>query len=92
MFLDNAQLSAIHREIHDLMVLRSEQEDLMRRKNEEIHELRGDLESLQRAHTGAKDDMDKVRRDSTNDSVENLLYLRHLKEFFKDARYKNIIL
>ena len=42
------------------MVMRGEQEDLMRRKNEEIHDLRGELESLQRAHTSLKDDMDKV--------------------------------
>ena len=58
--VDNAQLAAIHKEIHDVMVMRGEQEDLMRRKNEEIHDLRGELESLQRAHTSLKDDMDKV--------------------------------
>ncbi|XP_075240525.1 uncharacterized protein LOC142335983 isoform X5 [Convolutriloba macropyga] len=62
---DNAQLAAIHKEIHDVMVMRGEQEDLMRRKNEEIHDLRGELESLQRAHTSLKDDMDKLDEEIT---------------------------
>ncbi|XP_063712900.1 centrosomal protein of 128 kDa-like isoform X4 [Symsagittifera roscoffensis] len=62
---DSGQLAAIHKEIHDVMVMRGEQEDLMRRKNEEIHDLRGELESLQRAHTSLKDDMDKVDEEIT---------------------------